>query len=144
VPSTECEQNQEIGSVHTAQSYYDLARCGSEVFRSSPCQADVMIVSGTVCTKMGQRLVRFYEQMPDPKWVIAMGPCANSGSQFYDSSYTVQGMDTLVPIDVYLPGCPPPPRPEALIEGLLKLREKSEKQGLKITGEEEKLRRRGN
>jgi NADH-quinone oxidoreductase subunit B len=123
-----------IEMMATAQSHYDLSRWGSEVFRSSPRQADLMIVAGTVCVKMGPRLVRLYEQMPDPKWVLSLGQCATSGGEFYDSYYTVQGVDTLVPVDIYVPGCPP--RPEALIEGILKLREKIEKQGLKIRGEE--------
>src|SRR5690242_16552526 len=113
---------------------YDLSRFGSEVFRSSPRQADLMIVAGTVSIKMGPRLrLRMASKCRSRSGCSPWGSRANSGGEFYDSYYTVQGVDTIVPVDVYVPGCPP--RPEAFIEGLLKLREKIAKQGLKVRGE---------
>ena len=102
----------------TAASY-DLARFGSEVFRASPRQADLMIVSGRLTQKMAPVMREVYDQMPDPKWVIAMGDCASCGGVFNNYA-VVQGVDKIVPVDVYLPGCPP--RPEALIDSILKLK----------------------
>ena len=99
---------------------YDLARFGMEVFRASPRQADLMIVAGRVSQKMAPVVRQIYDQMPAPKWVIAMGACASSGGMFNNYAI-VQGVDHIVPVDIYLPGCPP--RPEALMDAILKLHE---------------------
>jgi len=105
-------------------SRFDLARFGAEVFRPSPRQSDVMIVAGTITKKMAPAVKTLYDQMSEPKWVIAMGNCAISGGPFKcKNNYSVvEGADQFLPVDVYIPGCPP--RPEALIEGILVLEEK--------------------
>src|SRR3569623_3575810 len=106
---------------------YDMARFGAEVFRASPRQADLMIVAGRVSQKMAPVLKQIYDQMPEPKWVIAMGACASPGTGIFNTYAVVQGVDEGVPVDVYVPVCPP--RPESLIYGVLQLQRKIKKSG---------------
>ena len=108
---------------------YDMARFGMEVMRPTPRQADMMLVSGTVTKKMLPAIIRLYNQMPEPKYVVAMGACASSGGPFKEGYNVVAGIDKFLPVDVYIPGCPP--TPQALIAGMIKLQEKIDKQSIK-------------
>ena len=120
-----------IEMIAASMARWDLARFGAEVFRPSPRQADLMIVAGTVTKKMAPQVVRLYNQMPEPKYVIAMGACAISGGPFREGYNVLQGIDRYVPVDVHIPGCPP--RPEALLHGFMTLQKLIEEQ--ELTGE---------
>jgi NADH-quinone oxidoreductase subunit B len=118
-----------IEMICTAASRWDLARFGMEVFRATPRQSDLMIVSGTVTKKMIPTIVRLYNQMPEPRYVLSMGACANGGGPFKEGYNVLDGVDKLIPVDVYVPGCPP--TPQALIHGLITLQEKINQQSLR-------------
>jgi NADH-quinone oxidoreductase subunit B len=122
-----------IEMMTTGAPRYDLARFGMEVFRASPRQADLMIVAGRVSNKMAPVLRRVYDQMAEPKWVISMGVCATSGGMFNNYAL-VQGVDHVVPVDMYVPGCPP--RPEMLMDGILKLHDQIQRERFAAQGQE--------
>jgi NADH-quinone oxidoreductase subunit B len=121
-----------IEMIATTMARYDLARFGAEVFRASPRQADLMIISGTITKKMAPVVVRLYNQMAEPKYVIAMGACAISGGPFKQGYNVVKGIDRFIPVDVHIPGCPP--RPEALIHAFMTLQKKIDEQQLTGAG----------
>ena len=120
-----------IEMIATTMARYDMARFGAEIFRPSPRQADMMIISGTVTKKMAPQVVRLYNQMAEPKYVIAMGACAISGGPFKQGYNVLKGIDRYIPVDVHIPGCPP--RPEALLQALMTLQKKID--GQPLTGD---------
>jgi NADH-quinone oxidoreductase subunit B len=120
-----------IEMIATTMARYDIARFGAEVFRPSPRQADMMIISGTVTKRMAPQVVRLYNQMAEPKYVIAMGACAISGGPFKQGYNVLKGIDRYIPVDVHIPGCPP--RPEALLQAFMTLQKKID--GQHLTGE---------
>ncbi len=111
-----------VEMMHAAASRYDLDRFGMGIFRGTPRQSDVMIVAGTLCNKMAPALRKVYDQMPEPRWVISMGSCANGGGYYHYSYSVVRGCDRIVPVDIYVPGCPP--TAEALVYGVIQLHNK--------------------
>ncbi|MHC4930785.1 MAG: NADH-quinone oxidoreductase subunit B [Planctomycetota bacterium] len=124
-----------IEMMSTAMTRFDISRFGAEVFRATPRQADVMIVAGTVTHKMAPRVRRLYDQMGDPKWVIAMGACTVGGGPYFKFGYhVVKGVDKVVPVDIYLPGCPP--RPEALLEAIMRLQELVTSRSKRLNGKD--------